>query len=636
MNVVGDTAVPVEVPPGKREVPDRLRPANGFCEGQNFKVPQRRRRKKTAPAMKSQVRTPFLVLAFIAGLAKHPNEDFAGYVVNGLAEGFHLEIDMPEVASATEPLKSAEVQPDIIRDYLQGEVAAGRTSVYHTHPHPFCVEVAVGLVPKKSYDEQKKWRMISHLSKACAVEDGEDLPSVNNHIDQDDYKCEMLRVEEAMEVLRHFGSEAALSIVDVQSGFRHVPIHPSCYHQQCIRFDGKVYIDHRLCFGSRASPKIFDACTSAINYIIQEILDKELGLRADGTRRCVLVHFVDDFCCISEDKEVGARAHAILMQGMKDLGVPLAADKTVENMQAAQYLGLWMDARDGTVTLPKDKSADLRRTLGRMAQGNGAMASIRKKDLESLIGKLSYAHVAFPWLRCCMTPLYAANFRQRHKDGNCNVTADMRESAAVWHKALLDTIKRRRPRRSFNTLPLSLSAMLSSGVFDGEVWCGDAAGEEGFGFMDGSGTKTFCDRWEPEEKASHTLGDPFVGPGGKQSSTLQEAKCLVAAALTWLEEGREEGDVFVYRTDSLNCFYLGKKMRSKTQAVNRLWKRLAERMDAAGVFIYVLWHSREAEDAKLADALSRNVTIQDFRSMAGKQEAQRCQIPPSVRTLVKT
>ena len=90
-------------------------------------------------------------------------------------------------------------------------------SVYYSSPHPFTVETAVGVVPKKSYDpEVKKWRLIAHLSKE--LDDGAE--SLNDRIDADDFSCDMLAVTEAIDLLRHFGKDATMTICDAEAGFQ--------------------------------------------------------------------------------------------------------------------------------------------------------------------------------------------------------------------------------------------------------------------------------------------------------------------------------------------------------------------------------------------------------------------------------
>jgi hypothetical protein len=158
---------------------------------------------------------------------------------------------------------------------------------------------------------------------------------------------------------------------------------------------------------------------------------------------------------------------------------------------------------------------------------------------------------------------------------------------------------------------------------------GDAAGEVGFGFFCKTGV--YFEPWNKDERASHTLGEQFTSVRGKQSSTLQEGKCLLAAALCWLErEFRPPGSIFVYGTDSMNLVHLANKMRSATPAVNRVWAALGEAFHKARVQIHVVWKSRDNHYAKCADALSR-CNLQAFQQMQTEYPSTRFDIPPSIR-----
>ena len=111
---------------------------------------------------------------------------------------------------------------------------------------------------------------------------------------------------------------------------------------------------------------------------------------------------------------------------------------------------------------------------------------------------------------------------------------------------------------------------------------------------------------------------------------------MVAAAMTWLHNGeRTAGDIFCYKTDSKNCYFLARKMRSKVAAVDALWLKLAKEFDERNVFIHVIWHSRESANAKLCDALSRCIPVQDFVRLTGNSDVKRYTIQDSVRALIR-
>ena len=585
--------------PEKRPFVDRRTPGN-YVSGRNFVAPQVVRTTRTVPSMPSKHATPFIVAAFAAGLARHENQDYAEFVVTGLDEGFRLNTTVPEVASTMEPLKTALLNEEAVEKYLAKEVELERMFVFDDLPHPFTLETALGVVPKKSYTAAKqKWRIISHFSKD--LEGGQ--PSVNASIDPDDYSMELVRIEEIMETMRLMGSSCTLTVADCDAGYRQVPVHPDNYHHQVYRWKGKYYVDTRLTFGSRASPLSY-ACTSgAMEYIIQATLDAQLGLKPDGTRRAVVFSFIDDFLVLAEDPETGAEAAKLLFSEMDRLGVPLSMEKSQGkvNVTELEYLGMYLDAKHQEVSLPKDKRDNLKQVLGAMAgkrlRGQPRY-QLKKPELQSIVGKLTYAHLVMPLARPWINPMLAAICRQPQRDGYIQVTEEVREAAEQW--LLMLQVARPRPTAS---LPYAMAAALRCGrMADGT---GDASGNEGFGFWLANESEVYFDQWEDSEKSSHTLGEQFVDEAGRQSSTLQEGKCMMAAALTWAEMGDRAGQTFIYQSDSRNLVHLQRKGRSRTKAVNELWKRLTLVLGPMGAFVHVVWVSREESVSKRADMLSR-------------------------------
>lgn len=75
---------------------------------------------------------------------------------------------------------------------------------------------------------------------------------------------------------------------------------------------------------------------------------------------------------------------------------------------AAAPVGAITGAAADGLRLPDDKAKDLRNVLGRLFAA-GAARRIKRVTLESLIGKLTYARIAFPWLRHLINPFLRAN-----------------------------------------------------------------------------------------------------------------------------------------------------------------------------------------------------------------------------------
>ena len=95
-------------------------------------------------------------------LSKYPDSDKVDYVIQGLKQGFALEYTGQFKFCAPENLPMAKLDPQLIRDQLNKEIALGRMlGLFKDPPFPDLMCSPVGLVPKKDTDEM---RMIMHLS----------------------------------------------------------------------------------------------------------------------------------------------------------------------------------------------------------------------------------------------------------------------------------------------------------------------------------------------------------------------------------------------------------------------------------------------------------------------------------------
>ena len=153
------------------------------------------------------VSTPLPWQVWDQKLASHPDQEFRKYIVSGLRDGFRIGFDYPGTCQwARRNLLSAMEHPQIIRDYLAGECAAGRVlgplsleSYPRVHVSPF------GIIPKKAAG---KWRLIVDLSSPTDH-------SVNDSIAADLASLEYITVDDAAQAIKQKGAGALLAKVDI-------------------------------------------------------------------------------------------------------------------------------------------------------------------------------------------------------------------------------------------------------------------------------------------------------------------------------------------------------------------------------------------------------------------------------------
>ena len=117
------------------------------------------------PSVICEVNTPLDIQEWSRALHTHPDRAFVRYIVAGLSNGFRIGCRRDvRLRSAKANMPSAINHPQVIDDYLQGEITKGRM----LGPFPptfFASELQInrfGVIPKGH--NTGKWRLITDLS----------------------------------------------------------------------------------------------------------------------------------------------------------------------------------------------------------------------------------------------------------------------------------------------------------------------------------------------------------------------------------------------------------------------------------------------------------------------------------------
>lgn len=542
------------------------------------------------PPLTGKAPTPFNADAFRKGLESHTNRDFANFIVAGLRDGIDTFTTVIGNGKVVRNLPSGFQFPEKITEFLQKEEAAGR---YFRIPskglipnkgvRPDLHFSPLGTAPKRSYEEGVvKRRVISHHS-AGPHRQGKD-GSVNGHIHMRHLAVEFQNVLDVMDAVRDFGAQCRMSKTDIRSAYRNLPIKPELQHTQCSEWDGVLRADLCLSFGTASGPWSFEQYACAVHYILQRDLDGQLG-----KNEVRIFHYLDDCILVGRNRTMSDRGFDIMKSTYRRLGIPLSEEKTEASAPQAEFLGLVIDAANQCLCYPDDKNEDLVRGLRKIARAGKS----NRGTLRSLLGKLGFAHAGFPFGRPFVTELYRLANKLKVDAHFVRLSGTAHADIANWIRILTD--KRGNPFLNRDWVESRRKA-----VEDGSWACGDASGETGYGWFTPR-TITIV-HWEPHERASFKTGD-FAN-----SSTWQETTALVAAALSWIEEGHR-GECFVYFSDAENLRHNFLAGRSSNSAVNGLLRLLAVQLIEVECRLEVVWQPRTHTMQKAADCLSRDDPI---------------------------
>ena len=235
-------------------------------------------------------------------------------------------------------LSSAALHPDFVSTYLAkccklNELLGPFTS----NPFLFSRCSGVDYVPKKS----GHLRLIHHLSSP----EGD---SVNDGISREDYSVQYISIGRAIDAIMRYGTSAQIFKLDVRSAFRIIPVRSEDWPLLGISWQGQYYFDTVLPFGLRSSPAIFNSVAECIEWIIIN----EFSIPD-------LLHYLDDFLCISATALLANQHAVILLRAFNYLGISLAAEKVEGPLPVLRFLGIELDCQQLEASLLEPKLHEL-------------------------------------------------------------------------------------------------------------------------------------------------------------------------------------------------------------------------------------------------------------------------------------
>ena len=157
-------------------------------------------------------------------LRSHPNQQLVQLFLKGISEGCKLGYNYQQshLRSARKNLMAVITHPDVVDDYLQNEITAGR--VVGPFPAKSLPEVHIswfGVIPKNHHPD--KWRLIVDLSYPSGH-------SVNDGIPKDLCSLNYITIDDAVNHILELGCGTHLAKIDIKNAFRLIPVHPTDRH----------------------------------------------------------------------------------------------------------------------------------------------------------------------------------------------------------------------------------------------------------------------------------------------------------------------------------------------------------------------------------------------------------------------
>ena len=388
-------------------------------------------------------------------------------------------------------------------------------------------------------------------------------------------------VDNLIEVICSLGRGALLAKVDVQSAYRLVPVFPEDCWLLGMHWSGECFVDAMLPFGLRSAPKIFNTVADALQWII----------RARGVD--FILHYLDDFVVVGEPGSLQChQAFSTVKEVCAELGVPLAADKSMGPTMCLTFLGIELDTSLMQIRLPAAKLAKLIELvewwLGRSAG--------TKKELQSLAGHLQHACRVVRPGRCFLRRLFELIAVARRQDRFIRLHKAFRADLQWWRTLL----------SHWNGCTMMWAIHRAS---PDEMVFSDASGKWGCGAVWGN-------RWLQHRWEARIL---------ECSIAVKELVPIVMAAAIW---GREWcGRVVRFRCDNEAVVSVINSLYSSDPTIMHLLRCLFL-FAALGAFWFDAFHVPGRMN-RVADAISRGKTqlLESFFLQVGAQDLIAPELP---------
>ena len=505
----------------------------------------------TLPTTCRRVTSPLQLEFWRGQLAGHPDNDFAEFIVRGIEHGFRIGLDRSRTTlkPRRSNMVSAKEQPQVVQQYLEAEVEAGRVVEIEDslaaciHTSPF------GVIPKKH--KPGKWRLILDLSSP-------EGSSVNDGVSKELSSLSYVTIDDVVAAIQLAERGALLAKMDIKQAYRNIPVHPDDRFCLGMQWEGKVFIDTTLPFGLRSAPLLFTAVADAAQWIMEK----------RGARP--VFHYIDDFITVGRAETSQCQRNVEIMEAVcEESGLPLAPEKSEGPATAIEFLGLLLDTEALEIRLPNNKLDRMRQALetwrGRKA--------CQKRELLSLIGVLSHACKAVRAGRSFLRRLIDLATVVKHLDHYVRLTVSARADMEWWYQfsaawngvSMMSTVNKRHP-----------GAHLVSDA-SGNWGCGAYAGDEWFQL-----------RW--------------TGPIAAAHITIKELVPIVLAAAVW--GAQWQGLTVQAECDNAAVVSIINQGTSRNQEVMHLMRCLAFVM-AKFQFSMFATHIKGVNNTR-ADALSRD------------------------------
>ena len=160
------------------------------------------------------------------------------------------------------------------------------------------------------------------------------------------YKLQYPTVDTITQYLAQLGKNAFIYKIDLARAFRQLPIDPHDYDLLCLHWKGAYYCDLFCPFGQVSGSSFCTRLTMFFSYLARQ-------------KGHVTYTYVDDVVGCAPDEQKALEGYQFLKNLLEELNFPLSKKKLVTPTQVANCLGIIVDTRQQTVSIPEGKKQEI-------------------------------------------------------------------------------------------------------------------------------------------------------------------------------------------------------------------------------------------------------------------------------------
>ena len=282
-------------------------------------------------------------------LLKDTNYDLneSRFLIQGFKFGFDLGYRGPSDVQQTAPnLKFTIGDKFDLWNKVMKEVEVKRyAGPFKTIPYKNYIQSPIGLVPK---DAGKKTRLIFHLS--YPRNGNGTISSVNASTPENFKSVKYLSFDDAVKLCLKAGAKCFAGKSDMSSAFRHFAIAKKYWKYLIMKAPHPVtnetfyFIDKCMPFGAAISCSHFQRFSDAMSHITK--------CKSNGHDN---VNYLDDFFFVALVKQICNQDIDTFIKICQYIKFPVSMEKTFWATQIIVFLGLLLDTRNQTISIPQEK-----------------------------------------------------------------------------------------------------------------------------------------------------------------------------------------------------------------------------------------------------------------------------------------